>query len=785
MRLRRWILVALLLLAVLAAAAVLLLPRLRSPEQGSSSPAKPQATSAPTSRAKRSEKTPIPTSEALIAAALKAGEITYEESLLQRAYAIFDDPRQRKEFHSPVINWEAGALLLHEIRVKEPTLSKELLQALAPFRVRPSDPASIVNRPRADVVHAQNNPARWVSYAVPGTEVRLWIQGTEADLEQKYAPMVQRIWSVFAKFFPYPSGDAGRADLLYDTDDLTDIYLIHGNDVDPRNVNCTTHPGTANCVLGTRAGLTPEAPPVRGPGSAGYCLIKVELASDWLLATIAHELAHVTEHNFDNDESSIVGIGEGTASWVEYKVQKELNIDPQPTYAMLDPDQDSDGLFGLLDRELYHPRNGYGSWLFLYSLSRHFTDTVVTRIWQKAGAVGFQGYKAVNEIAPLDEYFPLFTVLNWNKDSVLEKYHDTDVTFPQQLMPTGTFDYESANAGTYPIDQRVASLSAQYYHFTWGEDIRRITLRNFFSNLPEAHIWAIKKTPSGWDVPEDWSRSPLKMLCRATPKEDASELVLIVSNTDMTKELPPSHPTPELILEGVGCETVEGTAQTTLRINDPARNSNLTYVSSIAVLKFRPRTIQDPLKGQQVQNPFTGQATTYPGTGNVEYDLMPTSVIWTVSGIKDGCRVDGKMLVDIPDLIDLPLDPTRPAYGYLNVVSKDGGDFHSVKVMTFNPAARMRKMCPDSDRPQEDVFESAILLSVLSEMNTHNGNAVSYQGQQTFDPDRFEDQLPPAARELLKNMPQVQGALRDRPAGGRLVYTFNWELRPRPPVTGP
>ena len=40
-----------------------------------------------------SEPAPIPTSEALIAAALNAGDLTYEESLLARAYALFDDSR--------------------------------------------------------------------------------------------------------------------------------------------------------------------------------------------------------------------------------------------------------------------------------------------------------------------------------------------------------------------------------------------------------------------------------------------------------------------------------------------------------------------------------------------------------------------------------------------------------------------------------------------------------------------------------------------------------------------
>lgn len=720
----------------------------------------------------------MPVSEDLIAAALKAGEITYEESLLERAYAIFDDPRQRKEFRSPVINWEAGAALLNEIRVKESTLSKEWLYALAPFRVRPNDPTSIVNRPRGEVVHAQDAPAGWATYEVPGTDIRLWKKGgTEDELRQHYAPMVQKIWGVFEKFFPFPGPDDGTRRETFNIDQLIDFYLIPGNDIDPRNAVCGRNRNAANCTFRGRAGLSPSAPPFRGPQASGYCLINAGLDDDWMLATLAHELAHVTQHGFDKDEDLLIGIGEGTASWVEYKVQKELGIDPNVTYDLLDPKTATEPLFDQLDQSLHALSNAYGSWLFYYSLSRRLGDDVVTRIWEKAGAVGFQGIKAVNEIAPLDDYFPPFTVLNWNKDSVQMKYRDTDKTFRQGLEPGETIGFPS-DAGTYTLDDIVQPLSARYYYFSWGNEIRRVSLRNFSYQVPTAHIWAIKKIAGTWEAPEDWSRLQRKILCRDNTKEDVSELILIVSNTDMNAPLP-DGPKPDVTAEGVGCETVEGTAKTTLRINDPDRHTDVSYVSSIAVLKFRPRSIQDPEKGQQVQNPRTGQMMTYPGTGNVEYDLLPTSVIWVVSGVKDGCKVDGKMLVDIPDLTDQPLDPTRPSYGYLNVVSKDGGDFHSVKVMTFNPAARMRKICPNSDKPQEDIFDSAILLSVLSAPNIHTGNAVSYNGHQTFDPDRFEDQLPPAARELLKNMPQVQDAFRNRPGAGRIVYTFDWELRPR------
>ena len=64
---------------------------------------------------------------------------------------------------------------------------------------------------------------------------------------------------------------------------------------------------------------------------------------------------------------------------------------------------------------------------------------------------------------------------------------------------------------------------------------------------------------------------------------------------------------------------------------------------------------------------------------------MPTTVTWTVSGTKHGCTLDGQMVVNIPRYLNRPLDPSRPMYGYLNVVSPRNGDYHSVQVSAVEP----------------------------------------------------------------------------------------------------
>jgi hypothetical protein len=145
-----------------------------------------------------------PTSEALIAESLAAGHLTYEESLRARAYALFDDPRLEPAFRSPIVDWEAMGQLLDEIAEKEATLSRELLDDLLPFRVRPNDPRSIVNRPRDAVVRTQGGtPPAWVGLAVPGAQLMVWIQGTEQELERSVA-IAGRIWRAYPPYFTYP-----------------------------------------------------------------------------------------------------------------------------------------------------------------------------------------------------------------------------------------------------------------------------------------------------------------------------------------------------------------------------------------------------------------------------------------------------------------------------------------------------------------------------------------------------------------------------------------------------
>lgn len=789
---RRTLLIAVGLVLVVAAAVAFVLRRgTGAPRPVDSPSASASHTAAPAATAPDDDR-PIRSSESLIAEALAAGEITYEESLLQRAYALFDDPRLQPSFRTRVVDWEAIGSLLEEVDKKEKTLSRELLDRLEPFRVRPNDPRSIVNRPRAEVLKTQNaSPApEWKHRAVPGTNLSVWVQGTEPEL-QRYADLAGRVWREFPPFFTYPLRDQpGHAVGFFNSvevnpDSTVDLYFVNGADLDPRLGPCQ------DCSLGSNAGWTkvdPETP--QAQQASAYLLLDKTKGDNDTLDTIAHELTHASQLAYDTGER---GIGaepwmmESTATYVAYKVMKALKIRPAWEYRLIDrreptppgvPTGPRPPLFNHLHQQLHRTGNDYSGFIFFYSASLDLGDGIVKQVWQQASPRGAQGIDAVDRAIPLVDHFPLFTVRNWNQDPVRGQYKTRDDTFPTALRPEPVKDMPS-DLGRFELTDPVVNLSARYYRFKWsGPRVKKVTFQNFYKDLPDAHVWAIKQIGADWKEPEDWSRREQVELCRESPLENVTELVLIVSDSHPRQRIDPGKPKPRVLVEDVGCEFIEGSAQSTLRMRDGRQN--LTYVSSRARLRFRPRTVQDM-------------------QGDVQYDLLPTSVTWTVSGTRGDCSVAGQAVVAIPAFVDQPLDPIRLAWGYLNVVGLDGGDFHSLRVSAFDPNARMTVTCPGNPpRVTKEPFESVWLAMVVYQSNSHDGRTAVFKGPQTLDAARITDNVPVSpgqALSILKNAPgvggfitpEIQQKLKEAQAAlernaaensGKLVYTFDWELRP-------
>jgi hypothetical protein len=510
----------------------------------------------------------IATSEDLIAAALAAGSITYEQSLLYRTLALFNTPGLPKEFQSPVPNLDAANDLFGEIDDKASTLSASLLAQLEPYRVRPSDPTSIFNNPPAHadgggvmaaaaVMPLADVAPAWQSAPAAGGAARVWVKssGDATDELAQHAADVARVWAAYPGIFTYPMADTPNVpSAAVNPDGAIDFYFINASDLDPRRTDCVQDPTRAFCSVGTAyAGFAQRADPQVGHTASAYLVVDAGSSDDALVDTIAHELAHASQYAYDESESS--WLKESTATWVAFQVMKKLGIEPGFAYSRL-PE-----FFSGLDTTLTRTEDGnaYASWPYFLFASMQKGDGVVTDIWKEAAADGVQSEKAVDKVLPFAANFATFAVRNWNQDPVQPQYKDGDNTFPKGFQPPIKGSVKTLAGGKEDsLSVSLPPLSSAYYEYIFPESTRDITFQTSLTSDPNAHVWAIKHVGDSWKKPEDWTAQAKPTFCRDVPDQDMDQVVIVVTNSSMTDSLKVPE-APKVVAGTKGCSGWSGT----------------------------------------------------------------------------------------------------------------------------------------------------------------------------------------------------------------------------------
>lgn len=472
-----------------------------------------------------------PRSEELIAAALQAGDITYEQSLLYRAYALYDHPDLPDEFRSPIPDMHAGLELFREIAQNESQLSPGLLDQLAPFSARPADPISIFNNPPGGLTQAVAPPV-WHSIAVANGQARVWVKdGPGWDYElTTYAATVTKVWNALPGLIRYGIPDTpGAANI--NPDGAIDIYFVNTGSVDPRMQGCGAVPAPDGCAMASN-GLTRSTAPNAGRTFSAYVLISTARQGDALINTLGHELGHVGQFTYDAYEP--FWLMDATATWTAFRVVQKTGARQTYTYERLPAF--FKGLNKPLTRDTEADLNRYGSWLFFLFASMEKGDGIVTKVWEKAAADGVQNEQAVNQAFPFADNFDDFAVRNWNmKPPLLKSYRDADNTFPAHRPTTKPypfgFDEERTESDSIP------PLASVYYDYKFGDLVHKVKFTNLITGHPTGRIWALIKTPQGWKDPLELTNTAEKLFCRDLPVENVSELVIIVSNSQMTSAL--------------------------------------------------------------------------------------------------------------------------------------------------------------------------------------------------------------------------------------------------------
>jgi hypothetical protein len=504
-----------------------------------------------------------PTSEELIGSALDSETITYEQSLLYRALALYDSPGLPEAYRSPVPDMGAATELLVEVDEHEAELSAAVLAQLARYRVRPSDPTSIFNTSASQTTALTANALTasgpvWIHELAANGAAQVWVEDTPgAKLRlDRHAQDVTRVWTAMADVFTYPDPDqANDPNPAVNPDAAVDFYWVEASDLDPRRVECSNDPNIEHCVFSSysAAGFTRRAAPIRVNASSAYFVMDAARGGDAALFQLAHELAHGGQFHYDNAEST--WLHEATANWVAYRVFQKLHLPPESAYGWLPK------LFERLDAPLTTEADfgGYRAWLYFQFAAMELGDGVVASIWQAAGAQGVQGEHAVDTVFPFETHFADFALRNWNQEPIPLRYRDApDPTFPE-LKPKMRVQAQVLRAGdNASLDAALPKLASAYYSYTVDASARTVTFDNSLLGVPGAHVWAIKQIRDAWQTPEDWTSVDHKKFCRDNDEQDLSQLVIIVTNAGMSTNLTPAK-SPRIAATATGCPGWRGT----------------------------------------------------------------------------------------------------------------------------------------------------------------------------------------------------------------------------------
>jgi hypothetical protein len=515
--------------------------------------------------------TAVASSEDLIAAALAAGTISFEESLVDRALALFNSPGLPDAFRSSESNLDAGTALFADIEAAQSTLSSDATAKLAPFMARPSDPTSIFSAPKSaragGVVLAADTTAGWKSLPAADGAARVWVpDSVGADLHlRQHAADVSKVWVAYEDVFTFPDADApGLPNATVNPDAAVDFYFIEAGDLDPRRPDCSD-PTVAECSLASlsAAGFARSAEARRGNAASAYFVLDAGQGGDAALFELAHEIAHGGQFHYDTHEAP--WLAESTANWVAYRVFQKLGLPPEPAYGWLP------ALFADPGTSLTSEGNdwSYRAWLYFQFAAMQRGDAIVASIWADAGKAGAQGAQAVDDVFPFADHFADFAVRNWNQEPVPNRYKSApDATFPE-LQPSIRKDTPALKAGDkIDLDVALPHLASAYFSFGFDPGVRKITFDNTLAGLDGAHVWAMKQIDGTWHEPEDWTADGTKKFCRDNAAENLSKLVIIVSYSSVVGDLDAGGSNPKVSGAAAACGDWKGTMTQTRTWNN-------------------------------------------------------------------------------------------------------------------------------------------------------------------------------------------------------------------------
>jgi hypothetical protein len=559
-------------------------------------------------------------SDALIDAALAAGQIDAETAIIYKVYAVFNDQRLPGQYKGN--NGDGHSPILAELIGRFETLSAPTQELLMPFLRRPAsvdswtDPNRVNTsaRPRAAVREQpqQNQPGllrpdcrvaavleTWADVSAPGGKVRVWYDTAKTG-HKTAATFVSN--EMETKAWPTLIGTLGFTAPLNDSsvlgcdggDGRLDVYIVDAN------------------LLGDRGATTPDFWGGNPRQGSTYIMLKADTNAR-MEQSLAHELMHAIQwaQLMAAPQLSYGWIRDAIANWAVAEVYPQhAELHKEATCYMRSPHLSID------DRSKGHCHpdtslnRDYGAYLLFQYLSKSLAGSHPTVVRDILAATFSKstGVDAIEHIlgtgGGLKKYWPEFAKVLWNQppfglapkptsfeqwDNMTEKpVLAPDLpNFPTQTPESG--DLGGQLEASTELDARINNLSSKYYHFKFVDiETRSLMFHNtFYDNWKAMEkvnvraLWRLEGA-TNWDGDEDWTDLEWIGLCRDRKLQRLAELVIIVSSAEWVPTNPKvvAAKKPRLMRNDLGCYAFKGLATRTFRHKSWASGQTLVTMAA-------------------------------------------------------------------------------------------------------------------------------------------------------------------------------------------------------------
>jgi hypothetical protein len=489
-------------------------------------------------------------SSTLIDDAEQAGTIDHATALAYQLFASLDYASLPAAYQSSNPAEPEATTILAELADRLDQLAPDLRAKVAPFYLRPTDPASFWQRrltrtasvgirlaaftaaTEMDYVDADSAPIR-VWYATPlGTSERaLAVQlADEIDAshmwDKEKAAMLGH--EPCADSNLAQNGGSGRLDIYI-------VYPVTGLDWGGRSSTVTRiDPDTHKATVAN--GLTTlDGPGDNACNGASHVIVNGSLDFEHLKSTTAHELFHAFQFSFRHSQLPDHNWwSEASATWAKDLVYPRQNFEQDylsPWWSA------APGQEGPLDNT---GSAAYGAYLWAFYLDQKSGDptgSAIGALWQASQTVA--PIQAMAALPGWIDRFKEFALWNWNKDTVVH-YQDADQPIPTEKLsqkPTCMDGHVAGGGACYlepgkiTLTLDMARTSVQY--FEGIPDAPLIELLKFdLTDVQYQHglgIQAILKYKSGVKV-EDWTGLGSAKFC--VNRDELEQVDLVVSNSN-------------------------------------------------------------------------------------------------------------------------------------------------------------------------------------------------------------------------------------------------------------